>query len=98
MEMMGEYGPPLDEQELAAVVDITAQGFAMPAADSEAVVRRNHASQLLRLLRQDNQVAATLTLSRMGQFLGGRSVPIIGVGGVGVAPEHRGAGAATRLF
>ncbi|MBE4749761.1 GNAT family N-acetyltransferase [Corallococcus sp. ZKHCc1 1396] len=98
MELTGEYGPPRDEQEVAAVVDITAQAFAMAAADSDSVVRKNHASQLLRLLRHDGQVAATLTLIRMGQFLGGRSVPIIGVGGVGVAPEHRGAGAATRLF
>ncbi|WP_415835168.1 GNAT family N-acetyltransferase, partial [Corallococcus soli] len=88
MELTGEYGPPRDEQEVAAVVDITAQAFAMAAADSDSVVRKNHASQLLRLLRHDGQVAATLTLIRMGQFLGGRSVPIIGVGGVGVAPEH----------
>ena len=92
------YGPPRDEEELAAIADITTQAFAMPLADSEAVVRKNFSESSLRILRVNGDVAATLTLIRMGQFLGGRSVPLIGVGGVGVAPAHRGAGAATRLF
>ncbi|RKH39322.1 GNAT family N-acetyltransferase [Corallococcus llansteffanensis] len=97
METTEDYGPPRDEQELAAVADIIAQSFAMPAADAEASVRKN-GPERLRLLRQGGQVAATLTLIRMGQFLNGRSVPLIGVGGVGVAPAHRGGGVATRLF
>ncbi|MHA7633365.1 GNAT family N-acetyltransferase [Corallococcus sp. M7] len=92
------YGPPKDDQELAAIADITTQAFAMPLADSETVVRKNFSESSLRILRVNGDVAATLTLIRMGQFLGGRSVPLIGVGGVGVAPAHRGAGAATRLF
>ncbi|NBD11466.1 MULTISPECIES: enhanced intracellular survival protein Eis [Corallococcus] len=93
-----EYGLPRDEQELAAIADITAQAFAMSATDAETVVLKNSAESSLRILRVNGEVAATLTLIRMGQFLGGRGVPLIGVGGVGVAPAHRGAGAATRLF
>lgn len=97
METTEDYGPPRDELELAAVADITAQAFAMSATDAETTVRKN-GPEVLRLLRQGHQVAATLTLIRMHQFLGGRSVPLIGVGGVAVAPAHRGGGVATRLF
>ncbi|RKH11101.1 GNAT family N-acetyltransferase [Corallococcus sp. CA053C] len=97
METTEDYGPPRDEHELTAAADITAQAFAMSATDAETTVRKN-GPELLRLLRRDGQPAATLTLIRMGQFLGGRSVPLIGVGGVGVAPAHRGGGVATRLF
>lgn len=45
-----------------------------------------------------DQVAACLLRIPMGTFLGGRSVPLLGVAGVGVAPENRGLGFAKRLM
>ncbi|MFL5732382.1 MAG: enhanced intracellular survival protein Eis [Chloroflexia bacterium] len=46
----------------------------------------------LRAARLDGQVVAGLGLIPMGQWFGGRSVPMAGVTIVGVAPEHRGTG------
>lgn len=45
-----------------------------------------------------DQVAACLLRIPMGTFLGGRSVRLLGVAGVGVAPENRGLGFAKRLM
>lgn len=47
-------------------------------------------------------VTGTLTggllLIPMGQFFGGKSVPMMGVAGVGIGPESRGSGAGTRMM
>lgn len=51
-----------------------------------------------RVLRVGDRVAASLFTTAMGVYLGGRSVPMGGVVGVGVAPEARGRGLATRLM
>jgi predicted acetyltransferase len=42
--------------------------------------------------------AGGLCLIPMGQYFGGRSVPMTGIGGVAVRPERRGGGVATRLM
>ncbi|WP_237079611.1 GNAT family N-acetyltransferase [Myxococcus xanthus] len=93
----GDFGPPRDEREMAAVADIMMQSYAMSPADIGAWMQRASRPDL-RLLREGGEVAATLVLIRMGQWYGGRSVPVIGVGGVGVSPVHRGRGTATRLM
>ncbi|QSQ23737.1 GNAT family N-acetyltransferase [Pyxidicoccus parkwayensis] len=93
----GEYGPPRDEQELAAAADIMTQSYAMAPAAATTWTQRVGASGL-RLLREGGHVAGTLVSIPMGQWYGGRNVPIIGVGGVGVSPVHRGRGTATRLM
>ncbi|MEL7472489.1 MAG: GNAT family N-acetyltransferase, partial [Planctomycetota bacterium] len=46
----------------------------------------------IRLVRDGDRVLAGLTLIPMGQFWGGRSVSHMGIGGVVVYPEARGAG------
>jgi predicted acetyltransferase len=43
-------------------------------------------------------LAATAGRWQLGQFFGGRSVPMAGVAGVAVAPEHRGRGYASALM
>ncbi|ATB49982.1 acetyltransferase [Corallococcus macrosporus DSM 14697] len=93
----GDFGPPRDEREMSAVADIMMQSYAMSPADGAAWMQRTTRSDL-RLLREGGEVAASLVLIRMGQWYGGRSVPVIGVGGVGVSPVHRGRGTATRLM
>jgi len=94
----GEFGPPRDERELAAVSDIIMHSYATSPADSTGWVQRTTPVAELRVLREGSAIAGTLALIRMGQWYGGRSVPIIGVGGVGVSPVHRGRGTATRLM
>lgn len=93
----GDFGPPRDEQEMSAVTDIMMHSYAMAPADAATWAQRTGAENL-RLLREEGRVAGTLVYIRMGQWFGGRSVPIIGVGGVGVSPVHRGHGTATRLM
>ncbi|MFP2930019.1 enhanced intracellular survival protein Eis [Pyxidicoccus sp. 3LG] len=93
----GDFGPPRDEQELSAVADIMTQSYAMAPPAATAWVQRVGQADL-RLLREGGQVAATLVYIPMGQWFGGRTVPIVGVGGVGVSPVHRGQGTATRLM
>jgi predicted acetyltransferase len=46
----------------------------------------------------DGRLAAVTHVHAFGQFFGGRSVPMGGVGDVAVAPEHRGKGLARRIM
>ncbi|MFP2907411.1 enhanced intracellular survival protein Eis [Pyxidicoccus sp. 3LFB2] len=94
---LGDFGPPRDEQELSAAADIMTQSYAMAPAAATAWAQRV-GQERLRLLREGGHVAGTLVHIPMGQWYGGRHVPIIGVGGVGVSPIHRGQGTATRLM
>ncbi len=52
----------------------------------------------LRVLREGAGVPACLLRIPMGQYFGGRSVPMVGIAGVGVAPESRGRGLARELM
>jgi predicted acetyltransferase len=52
----------------------------------------------VRVPRLDGAVAGIAGLYRMGQWFGGRSVPMGGVAGVGVPPERRGQGVARALM
>jgi predicted acetyltransferase len=51
-----------------------------------------------RCLREDGSPVACLVRIPMGQFFGGRSVPVVGIAGVAVGPERRGQGLARRLM
>jgi predicted acetyltransferase len=52
----------------------------------------------VRVVRDGSTVAGGLVLIPMGQWFGGRSLPMTGVAAVAVSPEHRGRGAATTLM
>lgn len=93
------FGPPRGERELAAAEDIRAQAFALPPEEGRDWPQRVEAGEAhLRVLREEGSVAATVVLIPMGQWFSGRRVPMVGIGGVGVAPERRGQGSATRLM
>ena len=51
-----------------------------------------------RVWREGGEAVGCAAMIEMGQFFGGRSVPMDGVAGVAVAPEVRGKGVATRLM
>jgi predicted acetyltransferase len=93
----GDFGPPRDEQELSAAADIMMHSYAMAPADAAAWTQRVGMKDL-RLLREGGRVVGTLVFIPMGQWYGGRDVPMVGVGGVGVSPLYRGQGTATRLM
>ncbi|MBS0189864.1 MAG: GNAT family N-acetyltransferase [Phycisphaerales bacterium] len=52
----------------------------------------------IRVVREGRQIPACLRRISMGQFFGGRSVPLVGIAGVATAPELRGKGHARRMM
>ncbi len=94
-----DFGPPQGEREVTAAEDIRAQAFALTPEASRGWPQSVEAGEAhLRVLREGGSVAATIVLIPMGQWFNGRRVPMVGIGGVGVAPERRGQGTATRLM
>ena len=83
-----------EQQALAAVL-----GLAFGAGDEEATrwIERNDPATG-RVLMQDDRLVGGLFLHPMGQWFGGRSVPMVGIGGVGMDPGARAAGGATHLM
>jgi predicted acetyltransferase len=84
------------DAERAALAPMISHTFGFPAADAPAWFERA-GYENLRALREGG-LAGGLIVVPMGQYFGGRSVPMTGVAGVGVAPEHRGRGAGTRMM
>lgn len=91
-----EYGPAGDHEELEALARLEAQAFAVPAAAWRELMART--PDEVRVARVGGRVVGGLLLVPMGQYFGGRSVPSMGVAGVGVAPTARGRGVATALM
>lgn len=88
---------PADDAELAPVLDVVSQALHFPRdlADRFAgIVGREH----FRALRRGSTTLGGLALHMMGQHFGGRSVPMGGVGAVGIGTEHRAGGAATDMM
>lgn len=52
----------------------------------------------LRTFRRGARTIGGLVEIPMGQFFGGRAVPAMGVAGVAIAPDERGAGTGTRMM
>jgi predicted acetyltransferase len=92
-----DFGPPEGTAELAEVADIISQSFASPPQDAAKWVEKTGATHL-RVLREEGKVAGSLLPIPMGQWYGGRRVPMAGIGAVGVTPSARGRGTATRLM
>ncbi len=83
--------------ELEEVGRILGQSFSVPDKFWEpwsGIVGQEN----LRVIRTGGAVAGALVLYKTGQWFGGRSVPMGGIGAVGVAPHLRGRGIATRMM
>lgn len=97
------YGVPDSPDELERLGQVLVQsfGFAKPGRSPSETwqdYRELVGPENFRCLRIDSRVVAGLGVYRVGQWFGGRSVPMYGVAAVGVAPEVRGMGVATRLM
>lgn len=72
---------------------ILGQCFNFPAGMTQQFM--NHLGlENFRVLQQAGQVVGGLGILPMGQWWGGQCIPMGGVATVGIAPEHRGSGAA----
>lgn len=92
-----EYGPPRNEHERALWTALVARSFSMPEAELPAWTAQLDPG-VQRCLALDGEVPAVLGVLDMGQWFGGRSVPMGGVLAVGVAPGRRGAGLGARIM
>jgi predicted acetyltransferase len=99
METTAQHFGPVGEEEKSAAADLLAQAFGLGHADSLGWIQRaGEVGGALWVLREEGAVAATVLLVPMGQWFGGQRVRTTGIAGVGVAPERRGRGTATRLM
>ncbi len=92
-----ESGPVAGPDDVVALNRILSWSFSIPEVRlTKACEQIGHES--LRVLRDAGRVQAGYVLHTLGQWFGGRRVSMAGVGMVGVAPEARGRGLATRLM
>jgi predicted acetyltransferase len=80
-----------------ALGEVLALSFGLPAENVPAWFD-NAGRENIRVLREARDTVGGLFLLPMGQYFGGRSVPMVGVAAVGVAPHRRGRGAAITLM
>jgi predicted acetyltransferase len=94
-----EIGPPADAAELRAYRRLTSQAFsARPSNDPDISDLLERGLDAFRVARQGGRVAAGVETLALGQWFGGRSVPMTGVAGVVVAPEARAGGLAAAML
>lgn len=81
-----------------AVVRMTSMAFGSSAESCRDWLEQKVRLSNLRVVADGGEVHAAGGVLPMGQFFGGRSVPMVGVAGVSVAPEHRGRGHSVALM
>ncbi len=94
-----EIGAPVDEAEqraFRAIADYAFDPSPPLVPDIKNIGRQG--PENFRLARVGGHVAGGLGMLVMGQWFGGRSVPMVGVNAVAVAPEHRSRGIGSRLL
>jgi predicted acetyltransferase len=90
-----DFGP-MQEGDLTALMEILGEAFAHPAEDAAPwLALGGHAN--VRVLREAERPVGCLLLVPMGHFMLGRSVPTMGIAGVGTTLDRRGQGVARRL-
>jgi len=94
---MFDYGASRNAAEFARFREIALQAFQFPEASWPRYVERM-GEENFRFLRRDDQVVAGLGFYPMGQYFGGRVVPMAGVAVVAVPPEERGYGVGLELM
>jgi predicted acetyltransferase len=92
-----EFGSPRGEEELVTLGGILGWSFGFDATDARSWL--DHGGLVnVRIARRGERVLGGLLEIPMGQWFGGRSVSMLGIAGVGVAPEARGEGVALSLM
>lgn len=85
-----------DELLRARFARVAAHAFGFPVEEApDWFALAGHEN--LRVVTEGERVLGGLIVIPQGQFFGGRSVPSLGLAGVAVGPDARGAGVATRL-
>lgn len=90
------YGP-MKKSEMPALSSILGASFAFPAPEAEPWLAMAGFDNV-RVVREGARPVGCLVLIPMGQFFGGRSVPMTGIAGVGVGIADRGRGVARSMM
>jgi len=90
-------GPPRDRGETECFAAILTESFGSPPLSEVDWLARYDLTDF-RLARLDGQVAGGGVLLPLAQWFGGKSVPMLGVHCVAVAPEYRGTGVGSALM
>jgi predicted acetyltransferase len=93
----GDVGLVGSEQELAEFGAVVGWAFGSPQVKATEWLARGGVDNV-RVVRSSARVVAGLLEVPMGQWFMGRSVPMLGIAGVAVAPEARGQGVALSLM
>lgn len=86
-----------DDTEAIALGVIEGWAFGFPPPESLAWFT-NAGIENVRVALRGTRVVGGLLLVPMGQWFGGKSVPLVGIAGVAIAPEERGRGVAKALM
>lgn len=92
-----EFGTPSNPEEAQHLGQLLSQCFNAPVSEWSLYSKRLGLENF-RAVRTGGQVVGGLCIHHMGQWFGGKSVPMAGIASVGIAPEHRGTGAAAALM
>ena len=84
-------------EEVKQVATILEQCFITSPGDEEIYVNSIGLNNF-RVIRQDKQIIGGLATISQGQWWGSQRVSMTGIGGVGIAPEYRGSGAALHMM
>ncbi|MFC6150547.1 MULTISPECIES: GNAT family N-acetyltransferase [Mumia] len=92
----------LSPDDLDPALDVRSRSFGpISGGDVEqwkAMVQRSIDGKRVLAAYVDGAVVATARINSFGQWWAGRRVPMAGIGGVVVAPEHRGSGVGSALM
>ncbi len=94
------FGPPLSGDDIRRYLELGEYAFstAPPATPRLARIEEDEPDgPLMRVARRDGEIVARSRVIPMGQWFGGRIVPMAAIGGVTVAAEHRSSGVGTAL-
>jgi predicted acetyltransferase len=87
----------LRSDERPQFIDLMVQAFAFPHEDADPWLDSAGADQL-RGLREDGELKGGLMHVPMGLYIGGRSVPMVGIAGVAIRLDARRRGLAAKLM
>ena len=93
-----EYSPITTPEEVKQLGKILDQCFIGSSGDEEETYIKTIGAKNYRLIRNNKQIIGGLGTIPLGQWWGGQCIRMTGICGVGIAPEHRGSGAALSMM
>ena len=88
--------PPADLEELKAFLPVHRRTYLIAAEDAESWLSRQ--IENVRIAKRGGKAIGGMTLVPMGQWFGGRSVPMTGISSVGIEPAERASGGGTEFM